>query len=59
MGQVLHHLTDLEKHDNKAGYAYSFALKYACGMFFTTAFMTIVIEGFTHKNYYTHRFGVI
>lgn len=43
MGNVLHYFTHLEKHDNKAHEDFSFAFKYALGMFFTTAFMTILV----------------
>ncbi len=28
-------------------------------MFFTTCLMTLIVEAFGHKNYYSHRFGVI
>ena len=59
MGTVLHHLTDLEHHDDKSDYAFSFAFKYSLGMFFTTSMMTIVVEGLIHNNYYTHPFGII
>lgn len=59
MGNVLHYFTHLEKHDNKANEDFSFAFKYALGMFFTTALMTIMVEALKFKNYYTHAFGVI
>lgn len=59
MGNVLHVFTHLEKHDNKANEDFSFAFKYALGMFFTTALMTIMVEALKFKNYYTHPFGVI
>lgn len=59
MGNVLHYFTHLEKHDNKAHEDFSFAFKYALGMFFTTAIMTILVEALKYKNYYKHDFGVI
>jgi len=59
MGNVLHYFTHLEKHDNKAHEDFSFAFKYALGMFFTTALMTIMVEALKFHNYYTHDFGVI
>ena len=52
LGLVLHHFTDLEGHDDKANYAFSFAFKYALGMFFTTSLMTICVEAVLHHNYY-------
>lgn len=59
MGNVLHIFTHLEKHDNKANEDFSFAFKYALGMFFTTALMTIMVEALKFNNYYQHDFGVI
>lgn len=59
MGNVLHYFTHLEKHDNKAHEDFSFAFKYALGMFFTTALMTIAVEALKFHNYYKHDFGVI
>ena len=59
MGTVLHHLTDLEHHDDKSDYAFSFAFKYSLGMFFTTCLMTVTVEALVHHNYYSHPFGVI
>lgn len=59
MGHVLHYFTHLEKHDNKAHEDFSFAFKYALGMFFTTALMTIAVEALKFHNYYKHDFGVI
>lgn len=59
MGRVLHSFTHLEKHDNKAHEDFSFAFKYALGMFFTTAIMTILVEALKYHNYYKHDFGVI
>ena len=43
MGKVLHHFTDLEHHDYKSDYAFSFGFKYALGMFFTTCLMTVTV----------------
>ena len=43
MGPVLHYFTHLEHHDDKANEDFSFAFKYALGMFFTTCLMTITV----------------
>ncbi len=59
MGNVLHYFTHLEKHDDKAHEDFSFAFKYALGMFFTTALMTIAVEALKFNNFYLHDFGVI
>lgn len=59
MGPVLHYFTHLEHHDDKANDDFSFAFKYALGMFFTTCLMTITVEALMHKNYYSHPFGIV
>lgn len=38
---------------------FSFALKLALGLFFTTALMTLATEAIKMQNYYTHPYGVI
>jgi hypothetical protein len=43
MGKALHFFTDLEKHDDSSKFEASFAFKYAMGMFFTTALMTLAV----------------
>ena len=49
----------MERHSLVDDENYSFALKYALGMFFTTALMTLAVEAITLQNFYTHSFGVI
>ena len=41
------------------GYQFSYMLKYSVGLFFLSAVMTVLVEGVTHKNVYTHKFGII
>ena len=38
---------------------FSFALKYALGLFFTTAIMTLAVEAIKEQNYFSHPYGVI
>ena len=59
MGYVLHHFTHLEKHATADNEQLSFAFKYALGMFFTTALMTLFVEAITYGNFYSHHYGVI
>ena len=59
MGSVLHYFTHLEHHFNRAEEELSFAAKYAFGMFFTTAVMTIIVEALAEGNYYKNEYGVI
>ena len=59
MGIVLHYFTHLENHATADNEQLSFAFKYALGMFFTTALMTLFVEAITYKNFYTHHYGVI
>jgi hypothetical protein len=59
MGHVLHYFTHLEKHATADNEQLSFAFKYALGMFFTTALMTLFVEAVTYGNFYTHHYGVI
>jgi hypothetical protein len=59
MGPVLHYFTHLEKHESSDKVESSFALKYALGMFFTTALMTLAVEVVSFHNFYTHLYGVI
>jgi fumarate reductase subunit D len=50
---LLHHITDLEMHRTGSEFEYSFGLKYTMGLFFTTAIMTLVVEGFGLHNFYS------
>jgi hypothetical protein len=40
-------------------YSLSFMIKYSLGLFFTTAIMTILVEGVTHDNVYEEHFGIV
>lgn len=59
MSKVLQYLTKLEKHDNVANQDFSFALKYAIGMFFTSSVMKLMVQAVQNHNYYKHDFGII
>jgi hypothetical protein len=59
MGTVLHHFTHIEMHATADTEQFSFAFKYALGMFFTTALMTLFVEAITYNNFYKHPYGVI
>jgi di/tricarboxylate transporter len=59
MGYVLHHFTHIERHATSDREQFSFAFKYALGMFFTTALMTLFVEAITYNNFYKHDYGVI
>lgn len=41
------------------GYQFSYMLKYSLGLFFTTAVMTILVEGVTHDNVFEEKFGIV
>lgn len=56
---LFHHFTDLEKHVTTAKLQFSFGLKYALGLFFTTALMTLAVEAIKFHNYYSHPYGVV
>lgn len=43
LSTLFHKFTDLEKHSTTADLQFSFALKYAIGLFFTTALMTLAV----------------
>lgn len=34
-------------------------IKYTLGLFFTTALLTIIVEGAIHTNVYTEKFGIV
>jgi hypothetical protein len=59
MGKVLHIFVHMEKHAYTDSQGHSFAMKYALGMFFTTALMTLAVEALYFKNFYQHPYGVI
>ncbi len=56
---MLHKISHSEYYLTKTSEEYSYSLKYLLSMFFTSALMTVFVEGLTHKNYYVHKFGVI
>jgi outer membrane phospholipase A len=43
LASLFHWFTDLEKHSNEAKLQFSFSLKLALGLFFTTALMTLAV----------------
>ena len=45
LSYILHYLTEKECHETASQEQLSFALKYALGLFFTTAVMTLAVEG--------------
>lgn len=59
MAPVLEYFTKLERHDNVSNEDFSFAFKYALGMFFTSSIMKIVVETTQFNNYYRQDFGII
>ena len=56
---LFHKFTDLERHSTTSKFQFSFAFKYCCGLFFTTALMTLAVEAIKYENYYAHPYGVI
>ena len=59
MAYVFHKLTDLELLESGFKYQKSFGLKYCLGLFFTTALMTLIVEGLESQNFYTYLYGLI
>lgn len=56
---VLHKICDFELHATTAALEFHFAVKYAAGMFFTTALMTLAVEDLKFGNFYSHPYGVV
>jgi hypothetical protein len=56
---LLHHITYIEMHHTSREYELSFGLKYTLGLFFTTAVMTLVVEGFGLYNIYSEPYGIV
>jgi hypothetical protein len=56
---LFYKFTELERHSTTSKFQFSFALKLALGLFFTTAIMTLAVEAYRFNNYYTHAYGVI
>jgi hypothetical protein len=59
LAEVIHHLVDFEMPSTGSVFQFSFMLKYSMGMFFTTALMTVLVEGLVEKNIYDERYGLI
>lgn len=59
LSTLYYKFTILEKHATTSGFQFSYALKLAIGLFFTTAIMTLAVEAFYLNNYYSHPYGVI
>lgn len=50
---VIHRLVDFEIHRTGETYQFSLMLKYALGLFFTTALIALLVEGAVRKNVFT------
>ena len=50
LSHIVHLFVDFEQHKTGENYQFSFMLKYALGLFFTTALMTLIVEGAAHVN---------
>lgn len=59
LSNIFHIFTELELHGTTSSLQSSFALKYALGLFFTTALMTLTVEAIKTQNYYTYPYGLI
>lgn len=59
LSTLFYKFTEIERHSNTSKFQFSFALKLSLGLFFTTALMTLAVEAYRFKNYYTHPYGVI
>lgn len=59
MSTLYHKLTDIERHETRSKFEFFFGLRYAIGLFFTTALMTLIVEALVFKNYDDHPYGVI
>lgn len=59
LSNIFHFFTELEHHGTTSSLQSSFALKYALGLFFTTALMTLTVEAIKTQNYYTYPYGLI
>lgn len=46
-------------HKTGENYQFSFMLKYSVGMFFTTAVMTLIVEGFLRPNVFSEKYGIV
>lgn len=52
LAEVIHHLVDFEMPKTGSELQFSFMIKYSLGLFFTTAVMTVLVEGLVEKNVY-------
>jgi len=59
MAEIIHALVEFELKKTGMNYAFSFMIKYSLGLFFTTALMSVLVEGLTHQNVYEEDFGII
>ena len=59
MGYIMHEISHHELHKRAMDLEFSFTIKYAFSMFFTTALMTLAVEAIEFGNYYKHPYGVI
>jgi hypothetical protein len=56
---IIHHLVDFERHKTGGGYQYQVTLKYTIGLFFTTALLSIIIEGFSEHTFFNSEYGLV
>ena len=59
LAKILHYITDIESHKTAAAFELSFSIKYALGLVFTTAILTLLVEDIQFHNIYEHDYGVI
>lgn len=59
LATLFHKFTEWELPSTSATLQFSFALKLALGLFFTTALMTLATEAIKFQNYYGHPYGVV
>lgn len=59
MSHIFHKLTDLELLETGFKFQRSFGIKYCLGLFFTTAVMTLIVEGLESNNFATYLYGLI
>ena len=59
LSHIVHILVDFEQHKTGENYQFSFMLKYSLGLFFTTALMTLIVEGAAHTNVFEEKYGIV
>jgi len=59
LAYAIHHLIEYEKHVTGAAVQYALCLKYTLGLFFTTALMTLLVEGASYNNVFHSDYGIV